>query len=295
MKGIILAAGKGSRLYPMTYEVPKPLLPIYDKPMIYYPFATLISLGITDILIIVDSANKLRYFELFKRFESLGLNISIKVQHIQRGIADAFIIGEEFIGRDDVCLILGDNIFCSYDNQWLQSFRADQFKSGAKVLAYEVHDPQRFGVIEFDEDGKAISIEEKPENPKSNFIVPGLYQYDNRVSDIARFITPSARGELEITSVNQHYLNIDSLSVSKASNVRWYDTGTADSLLEASHHIAQLSYDTIPARAYVGMPEVEAHRAGLINDQQYLDLIDETSATRYSELMTSYAKSRNII
>ena len=295
MKGIILAAGKGSRLYPMTYEVPKPLLPIYDKPMIYYPFATLISLGITDILIIVDSANKLRYFELFKRFESLGLNISIKVQHIQRGIADAFIIGEEFIGKDDVCLILGDNIFCSYDNQWLQSFRADQFKSGAKVLAYEVHDPQRFGVIEFDEDGKAISIEEKPENPKSNFIVPGLYQYDNRVSDIARFITPSARGELEITSVNQHYLNIDSLSVSKVSNVRWYDTGTADSLLEASHHIAQLSYDTIPARAYVGMPEVEAHRAGLITDQQYLDLIDETSATRYSELMTSYAKSRNII
>lgn len=295
MKGIILAAGKGSRLYPMTYEVPKPLLPIYDKPMIYYPFATLISLGITDILIIVDSANKLRYFELFKRFESLGLNISIKVQHIQRGIADAFIIGEEFIGRDDVCLILGDNIFCSYDNQWLQSFRADQFKSGAKVLAYEVHDPQRFGVIEFDEDGKAISIEEKPENPKSNFIVPGLYQYDNRVSDIARFITPSARGELEITSVNRHYLNINSLSVSKISNVRWYDTGTADSLLEASHHIAQLSYDTIPARAYVGMPEVEAHRAGLINDQQYLDLIDETSATRYSELMTSYAKSRNII
>ena len=295
MKGIILAAGKGSRLDPMTYEVPKPLLPIYDKPMIYYPFATLISLGITDILIIVDSANKLRYFELFKRFESLGLNISIKVQHIQRGIADAFIIGEEFIGRDDVCLILGDNIFCSYDNQWLKDFRADQFKSGAKVLAYEVHDPQRFGVIEFDEDGKAISIEEKPENPKSNFIVPGLYQYDNRVSDIARFITPSARGELEITSVNQHYLNIDSLSVSKVNNVRWYDTGTADSLLEASHHIAQLSYDTIPARAYVGMPEVEAHRAGLITDQQYLDLIDETSATRYSELMTSYAKSRNII
>lgn len=292
MKGIILAAGKGSRLYPMTYEVPKPMLPIYDKPMIYYPLSTLISLGIKEILLIVDSVNKLKYVELMKPFNSMGLDIKVKVQHIPRGIADAFIVGEEFIGDDDVCLILGDNLFLSYNSNWLENCKASQFDSGAKVLAYAVPDPERFGVVEFDESGKAISIEEKPENPKSGYIIPGLYWYDNRVVEIAKSIKPSARGELEITSVNQRYLEMKQLAVTKIHNVSWYDTGTADSLLEASKKVQIL---TQSFGAYLGMPEVEAHRAGLIDDRQYVDLIIEPRNSRYSELMNDYARSKNLI
>lgn len=292
MKGIILAAGKGSRLYPMTYEIPKPMLPIYDKPMIYYPLATLISLGIKEILLIVDSTNKLKYVELMKTFNTMGLDIQVKVQHNQRGIADAFIVGEEFIGSDDVCLILGDNLFLAYNDNWLRDCKVDKFDSGAKVLAYAVPDPERFGVVEFDKSGKVLSIEEKPENPKSEYIVPGLYWYDNRVIEIAKSVKPSARGEMEITSVNQSYLEMGQLSVTKAYDVAWYDTGTADSLLEASKKVQIL---TQSFRAYVGMPEVEAHRAGLISDQQYVDLIIEPRNSRYSELMTDYARSKNLI
>lgn len=292
MKGIILAAGKGSRLYPMTYEIPKPMLPIYDKPMIYYPLATLISLGIKEILLIVDSTNKLKYVELMKIFNTMGLDIQVKVQHNQRGIADAFIVGEEFIGSDDVCLILGDNLFLAYNDNWLRDCKGDKFDSGAKVLAYAVPDPERFGVVEFDKSGKVLSIEEKPENPKSEYIVPGLYWYDNRVIEIAKSVKPSARGEMEITSVNQSYLEMGQLSVTKAYDVAWYDTGTADSLLEASKKVQIL---TQSFGAYVGMPEVEAHRAGLISDQQYVDLIIEPRNSRYSELMTDYARSKNLI
>ena len=292
MKGIILAAGKGSRLYPMTYEVPKPMLPIYDKPMIYYPLSTLISLGIKEILLIVDSVNKLKYVELMKPFNSMGLDIKVKVQHIPRGIADAFIVGEEFIGSDDVCLILGDNLFLAYNDNWLRECKVDKFDSGAKVLAYAVPDPERFGVVEFDKSGKVLSIEEKPENPKSEYIVPGLYWYDNRVIEIAKSVKPSARGEMEITSVNQSYLEMGQLSVTKVYNVAWYDTGTADSLLEASKKVQIL---TQSFGAYIGMPEVEAHRAGLISDQQYVDLIIEPRNSRYSELMTDYARSKNLI
>lgn len=292
MKGIILAAGRGSRLYPMTYEVPKPMLPIYDKPMIYYPLSTLISLGIKEILLIVDSVNKLKYVELMKPFNSMGLDIKVKVQHIPRGIADTFIVGEEFIGSDDVCLILGDNLFLAYNDNWLRECKVDKFDSGAKVLAYAVPDPERFGVVEFDKSGKVLSIEEKPENPKSEYIVPGLYWYDNRVIEIAKSVKPSARGEMEITSVNQSYLEMGQLFVTKAYNVAWYDTGTADSLLEASKKVQIL---TQSFGAYVGMPEVEAHRAGLISDQQYVDLIIEPRNSRYSELMTDYARSKNLI
>lgn len=292
MKGIILAAGKGSRLYPMTYEIPKPMLPIYDKPMIYYPLATLISLGIKEILLIVDSTNKLKYVELMKTFNTMGLDIQVKVQHNQRGIADAFIVGEEFIRSDDVCLILGDNLFLAYNDNWLRDCKVDKFDSGAKVLAYAVPDPERFGVVEFDKSGKVLSIEEKPENPKSEYIVPGLYWYDNRVIEIAKSVKPSARGEMEITSVNQSYLEMGQLSVTKAYDVAWYDTGTADSLLEASKKVQIL---TQSFGAYVGMPEIEAHRAGLISDQQYVDLIIEPRNSRYSELMTDYARSKNLI
>ena len=292
MKGIILAAGKGSRLYPMTYEIPKPMLPIYDKPMIYYPLATLISLGIKEILLIVDSTNKLKYVELMKIFNTMGLDIQVKVQHTPRGIADAFIVGEEFIGSDDVCLILGDNLFLAYNDNWLRDCKVDKFDSGAKVLAYAVPDPERFGVVEFDKSGKVLSIEEKPENPKSEYIVPGLYWYDNRVIEIAKSVKPSARGEMEITSVNQSYLEMGQLSVTKAYDVAWYDTGTADSLLEASKKVQLL---TQSFGAYVGMPEVEAHRTELISDQQYVDLIIEPRNSRYSELMTDYARSKNLI
>ena len=292
MKGIILAAGKGSRLYPMTYEIPKPMLPIYDKPMIYYPLATLISLGIKEVLLIVDSTNKLKYVELMKTFNTMGLDIQVKVQHTPRGIADAFIVGEEFIGSDDVCLILGDNLFLAYNDNWLRDCKVDKFDSGAKVLAYAVPDPERFGVVEFDKSGKVLSIEEKPENPKSEYIVPGLYWYDNQVIEIAKSVKPSARGEMEITSVNQSYLEMGQLSVTKAYDVAWYDTGTADSLLEASKKVQLL---TQSFGAYVGMPEVEAHRTGLISDQQYVDLIIEPRNSRYSELMTDYARSKNLI
>ena len=296
MKGIILAAGKGTRMRPMTYETPKPLLPIYDKPMIYYPFSTLIGLGIKDILIIVDSQNKLRYRDLLSRYESLGIRIEVKVQHTARGIADAFIIGEEFIGDDDVCLILGDNLFCAKDplQRWRDNLSAYKFKSGAKVLAYQVDDPSRFGVIEFDKEGNAISLEEKPEHPKSDFIVPGLYQYDNKVVEIAKSISPSARGELEITDVNQEYLNRGELKVERVQDVRWFDTGTADSMLLASNYVCQSSYDTDP-RGYLGMPEVEAHRSGLISDHEFKVYLHNADNTRYLELMTSYASTNHLI
>lgn len=296
MKGIILAAGKGTRMRPMTYETPKPLLPIYDKPMIYYPFSTLIGLGIKDILIIVDSQNKLRYRDLLSRYESLGVKVSVKVQHEARGIADAFIISEEFIGDDDVCLILGDNLFCAKDpaQRWKTNLTADKFQTGAKVLAYQVSDPSRFGVIEFDKDGNAISLEEKPKNPKSDFIVPGFYQYDNQVIEIAKSIKPSARGELEITDVNQEYLNRGQLKVERVQDVCWYDTGTADSMLLASIHVSQASHDNDP-KGYLGMPEVEAHRAGLISDQEFTEFLKDAGDTRYTELMTSYASTNHLI
>ena len=252
----------------------------------------MISLGIKEILLIVDSTNKLKYVELMKTFNTMGLDIQVKVQHTPRGIADAFIVGEEFIGGDDVCLILGDNLFLAYNDNWLRDCKVDKFDSGAKVLAYAVPDPERFGVVEFDKSGKVLSIEEKPENPKSEYIVPGLYWYDNRVIEIAKSVKPSARGEMEITSVNQSYLEMGQLSVTKAYDVAWYDTGTADSLLEASKKVQLL---TQSFGAYVGMPEVEAHRTELISDQQYVDLIIEPRNSRYSELMTDYARSKNLI
>jgi len=238
MKGIILAAGKGTRLHPITLPVCKPLLPVYDKPLIYYSIATLMRAGIRDILIIIPP-DELKAFEsLLGDGSKYGVNICYKEQKVQRGIADAFIIGEEFIGDDSVCLALGDNIF--YGPAFRQKLRTavKGLTEGAIIFGYYVNDPRPFGVVEFDNNGMAISIEEKPSNPKSNYIVPGLYFYDNSVIDIAKKVEPSARGELEITSVNNAYLEAGKLHViTLDKEYSWFDAGTADSLYNAAGEI----------------------------------------------------------
>ncbi|MBP5262393.1 MAG: glucose-1-phosphate thymidylyltransferase RfbA [Clostridiales bacterium] len=235
MKGIILAAGKGTRLHPITLPVCKPLLPVYDKPLIYYSLGTLMRAGIRDILRIIPPDEQKTFESLLGDGSKYGISIQYKEQKVQRGIADAFIIGEEFIGNDSVCLALGDNIF--YGPSFRQKLRTavKELKEGAVIFGNYVSDPRPFGVVEFDNDGKALSIEEKPTNPKSNFIVPGLYFYDNEVISIAKDIKPSARGELEITSVNNEYLNSGKLHVIPlGQEYSWFDAGTADSLYNAA-------------------------------------------------------------
>ena len=239
MKGIILAAGKGTRLYPITLPICKPLLPVYDKPMIYYPLSVLMQAGIRDILVIVPSDDVQPFQDLLGDGSQLGIRIEYKEQKVQRGIADAFLIGADFIGDDSVCLALGDNIFYGpvFNRKLKTAAKLDNGK-GATIFGYYVPDPRAFGVVEFDQDGKAISIEEKPKHPKSNYIVPGLYFYDNRVVDIARQVKPSARGELEITSVNNAYLERGELNVvTLGDEYSWFDAGTADSLYDAAGEI----------------------------------------------------------
>lgn len=240
MKGIILAAGKGTRLYPATVPVCKPLITVYDKPLIYYPLSLMIMAGISDILIIVPPGEMEPFIRLLDDGEELGINISYKEQKVQRGIADAFIVGRRFIGNDSVCLALGDNIFYSDDiGRTMRHARGDEI--GATVFGYYVDDPRPFGVVEFDENGNAISLEEKPEHPKSHYVVPGIYFYDNDVKEIAARLRPSARGELEITDVNMEYLRRGKLKVvPMGSDVEWMDAGNADSLLDAAVKIRKL-------------------------------------------------------
>lgn len=237
MKGIILAGGSGTRLYPITIPTIKQLLPVYDKPMIYYPLATLMHAGIRDILIISTPKDLPRFEELFGDGSHLGLNFCYKSQAEPKGIAEALIIGEEFIGNDKVALILGDNIY--FGHKLSDMLRKSAENDGATVFGYYVSDPERYGVVEFDKEGKAISIEEKPEKPKSNYAVTGLYFYDNNVTKIAKSIKPSARGELEITEVNNQYLKAGKLNVEvMARGYAWLDTGTYDSLLDAASFVS---------------------------------------------------------
>ena len=240
MKGIILAAGKGSRLYPMTRPVCKPLLPVYDKPMIYYPMSVLMNAGIRDILIISTPQDTPRFEELLGDGHQFGVNLTYAVQPSPDGLAQAFIIGEEFIGNDTVCMVLGDNIFAGHGlkKRLKAAVNNAETGKGATVFGYYVDDPERFGIVEFDQNGKAVSIEEKPEKPKSNYCVTGLYFYDNKVVEYAKNLKPSARGELEITDLNRIYLEKGQLNVELlGQGFTWLDTGTHESLVEATNFV----------------------------------------------------------
>ena len=282
MKGIVLAAGKGTRLYPMTKPVCKPLLPVYDKPLIYYPIAILMQAGISDILVIVPPGEIETFEALLGDGSQYGTRISFAEQPVARGIADALLIGQSFVGNDRVCLVLGDNIF--YAPTLAATLkRAAANDRGATVFGYWVEDPRPFGVVEFDKDGRAISIEEKPRYPKSNYIVPGLYFYDHQVMEIARHLKPSARGELEITDVNLEYLHRGELQVIPLEkNFTWLDAGTADSLLDAGQTIRNIQGTT---GRYVGCLEELGLYEGWITEEQVHTIGSELSMTLYGKYL----------
>lgn len=279
-KGIVLAGGAGTRLYPLTLVASKQLQPVYDKPMIYYPLSTLMRAGVQDILIISTPQDTPRFEALLGDGSRFGIRLSYAVQPEPKGIAQAFLVGEEFIGKDAVSLILGDNIF--YGRMGLTKIFSE-FNGGAKVFGYPVHDPERYGVVEFDKDGKAIGIEEKPAKPKSNYAVPGLYLYDNKVVEITKQMKPSARGELEITDVNVEYLNRGDLRVERLERgIAWLDTGTHMSLLEASHFIG-----TLEARQGLKIACLEevAFKKGFLTRAAMEKVIAQTPKSSYREYL----------
>ncbi|PKM82254.1 MAG: glucose-1-phosphate thymidylyltransferase [Firmicutes bacterium HGW-Firmicutes-14] len=289
MKGIVLAGGSGTRLYPVTKCISKQLLPVYDKPMVYYPLSALMLAGIRDILIISTPEDTPRYKQLLGNGEDWGITLAYAVQPTPGGLAQAFTIAEEFIGSDRVALVLGDNIFFGHGFSGMLGEAVKKDK-GATVFAYQVKDPNRFGVVEFDEQGTVLSIEEKPQNPKSNYAVTGLYFYDNDVVDIAKNLKPSARGELEITDVNREYLNRGTLSVQLfGRGFAWLDTGTHDSLLEASHFI-----ETIEKRQGMKVACLEeiAYNKGFITREQLLDLAKRLGNSQYGEYLLDVARAR---
>lgn len=283
MKGIILAAGRGSRLYPMTRPICKPLLPVYDKPMIYYPLAVLMQAGIRDIMIIIPPSEEGPFYRLLGNGSKWGVNISYEVQEVPRGIADAFLVGEHFVGNDSVCLVLGDNIFYSPDIEQIMSNAGKINEKGATVFGYYVEDPRAFGVVEFDENGNALSIEEKPRFPKSNYIIPGIYFYDNQVIEIAHSLKPSARGELEITDVNIEYLKRNQLHVIKLDdNFTWLDAGTADNLLEAAREVKNVQDET---GRYIACLEEIAFKRNYISQEDLNSLADKLKQTLYGQYL----------
>ena len=287
MKGIVLAGGKGTRLYPMTKAVSTQLLPIYDKPLVYYPISVLMLAGIKDILIISTPEDIDSYMKLLGDGSRIGVSFNYKVQDKPRGLADAFILGEEFIGDDRVCLVLGDNVFYGQD---LTKILKDAMKqeTGATVFGYPVKDARAFGVVEFDDENNVLSIEEKPKEPKSNYAVPGLYFYDNDVIEIAKTVKPSARGEIEITSVNNAYLEAGKLKVSLMKRgMAWLDTGTPDGMLKAAEFV-----EAVQSRQgfYIACLEEIAWRRGFIDDNKLMELGKELKMTEYGKYLLSLVK-----
>jgi len=282
MRGIILAGGAGSRLNPLTLCISKQLLPVYDKPMIYYPISVLMLAGIREILIITTPQDQSRFIKLLGDGSQWGISISFEEQDRPRGIADAFLIGESFIQKDNVALMLGDNIF--YGKGLTKKLAsAATLKSGAVFFAFEVDDPQRFGVLSFDQNDKVIDIQEKPNNPKSNYAVTGLYFYDNKVVEWAKNLKPSDRGELEITDINQKYIELSDVKIEKlGSNYHWIDTGTHDSLLDASDLIRSIEEET---KSKIGCLEEIAYNSGWINQELLIKQLSEFDNTHYGEYL----------